>query len=146
MDLKDLPEWLAGRANRIRTFDFSRPIQTTAVYLSSQAKKCFDEQRSPWGVPWAGWAHPPSKKRGGPGAKLLIDTGVLMGSMSSGGSYHVEEGTSASLLWGTSVPYAGYQQRGTVTIPARPFVGVSEPMLKRIQDILLDYVKRAFAP
>jgi hypothetical protein len=142
--LADLPGWTRGLADRLAGLDLTRPLQTVGLYLAAQARRCFDEQRSPDGVPWAGWKHPPSARRGGPSAKLLRDRDVLMASLVGKGAYHVERVTRASLLWGTAVPYGKYHQDGTRTIPARPFVGVSGPMLDRIEQILLDYAARVF--
>jgi hypothetical protein len=58
------------------------------------------------------------------------------------GSGHVEDVGASSLVWGTAVPYAGFQNDGTRTIPARPFLGVTDDMKETVSKILLDYVKR----
>ncbi len=144
LSLADLPKELQQIAARLGTIDLRHALRTVALYLSSQARKAFDAQASPDGVPWAKFKRPPSVKRGGPTSKLLRDTGILMGSLTgqaSGG--HVEEITAGSLRWGSNVPYGGYHQAGTKTIPARPFLGVTPAMVGRIKLILADAVKRA---
>jgi phage virion morphogenesis protein len=140
--LRDLPGWTEGLARRLERLGLARPLQTVAFYLANQARLCFDEQRSPDGVPWAPFNRTPSARRGGTGAKLLRNTGVLMASLAGKGSGHVEDVGASSLVWGTAVPYAGFQNDGTRTIPARPFLGVTDDMKETVSKILLDYVKR----
>ena len=143
LTLADLPDFLAGLGESLQRIDFAKPLATVGLYLASQAQQRFDEQRSPDGVPWADWARPPSEKRGGPTAKLLRDTDVLMASLTSQAhAEHIEEATSASLLWGTNLPYSSFQQEGTEDIPARPFLGINDKMRGRIGLILTDYVER----
>ncbi len=150
LSLADLPKELRQIAARLGTIDLRHALRTVALYLASQARKAFDQQASPDGVPWAKFKRPPSVKRGGPSSKLLRDTGILMGSLTGqAGGGHVEEITAGSLRWGTNVtgesgfPYGAAHQFGTRTIPARPFLGVTPAMIGRIKLIIMDAVKRA---
>ena len=136
----DLSGALAPLVGRL---DFRIPLRTVALYLNSQARKCFDEQRSPDGKPWARFKRKPSARRGGPSAKLLRNTGILMASLTGQAGGHVEVLTATSLTWGSNVPYAGYHQHGTKHIPARPFLGITDQMRGRIEQIVAEYVKRA---
>jgi len=140
--LEDLPSWLGAYADQLAHVDLTEPLTTAAFYLAQEARKCFDEQRSPDGAPWAGWKRPPSAKRGGPASKLLRNTDVLMASLAGKGQGHIESVMSASMVWGTAVGYAAYHQYGTRTIPARPFIGVTDAMLEKIDQIVLDYLLR----
>ncbi len=146
ISLTDLPRYLADVAARAAHPDLTVPINRIGIYLASEAKLNFDRQQTPDGVPWAAFKHPPSKRRGGPSAKLLRDTDVLMASLTARGAGHVEQVTPNSLLWGTAVPYGQFHQWGTITIPARPFIGVSQPMLDTVEDILFDYLKSELIP
>lgn len=95
----------------------------------------FEHEEDPQGNPWATLQRPRRKRRGkrrrrGISDKLLQDTGRLKGSIQSqvlGGSV---------LLVGSNVEYAPFHQFGTVFIPARPFLGVSDDLKDAIADIL----------
>ena len=144
LTLADLPKAAQVVAARLGAFDLRAALRTVALYLSSQAKLAFVNQASPDGVPWARFKRPPSVKRGGPSAKLLRDTGILMGSLTGQtDSGHVEEITATSLRWGTNVRYGAFHQHGTKRMVARPFLGITPAMLKRITQILGDALKRA---
>lgn len=67
----------------------------------------FAQSKSPSGVPWA----PLKYRQGNP----LIDTGNLRNSISA----QIAAGTLIQVT--TNVPYAGFHQSGTDTIPRRPF-------------------------
>ena len=88
----------------------------------------FEHEEDPQGNPWAAFAaNSPRLLEDG---KLLQDTGRLKGSIQSqvlGGSV---------LLVGSNVEYAPFHQFGTETIPARPFLGVSDDLKDAIADIL----------
>ncbi len=122
--------------------DLRPAFRTVALYLNSQARRNFVNQSAPDGTPWARFKHKPSAKRGGASAKLLRDTGVLQASVTSG---VVEDVTSFSLRWGTNVPYAKFHQFGTRHLPARPFIGITPAMVQRIEQILVEYLKKVAA-
>ena len=138
LNLSDLPNWLDGiDPSKI---DLRAVLRTVGLYLASQAKRNFDQGQSPDGVPWAPLVRP-SRKRGGPTAKPLRDTGILMASMAAGAD-HVEDIDAASLTWGTNVWYAGFHQHGTRRIPARPFIGLTPQMEMRIAQIVIDGIAK----
>ncbi len=88
----------------------------------------FEREEDPQGNPWEPFAdNSPRLLEDG---KLLQDTGRLKGSIQAqvlGGSV---------LLVGSNVKYAPFHQFGTVFIPARPFLGVSDDLKDAIADIL----------
>lgn len=76
--------------------------------LEPEVKWRFDsEGQGDWG-PLA----PSTIERKG-SATILIDSGHLMNSFTSGGEGHVEEIDRQSMRWGSSVPHALFHQTGT---------------------------------
>ncbi|MGH8358111.1 MAG: phage virion morphogenesis protein [Pseudomonas sp.] len=139
LDLSGLP---GLRAALDRLTDFSRPLKTVALLLNAEARKSFVGQQAPDSTPWARFKHPPSVKRGGPAAKLLRDTGLLMASLTARGGRHVENVTATTLEWGSNVPYAGIHQFGTRHIRARPFVGLTPTVIEKTRKIVLEYLEK----
>src|SRR5207248_834126 len=129
------------RGDRLQRLDFTPAWPAVSLYLSAQARTNFAEGHSPGGVPWVGLKRP-SRKRGGPSAKPLRDTGLLMASQGQGGAGHVEEASATAFVTGTNVAYAGYQQGGTQHSPARPFLGLTTLMADRVVLILQDHAAR----
>lgn len=153
LDLGQLPAALAAIGTPPK--DYAALIKKFVVLLSSEAKRSFDEGSSPSGVPWAPLKRERRRKRerrtkkgkggGGSGQKPLRNTGILMQSVTAGGVGHVEQLGPSGLVYGTTVPYAGYHQRGTRHIPARPFLGLSPRALGIIQQMTADFVARQVA-
>lgn len=88
----------------------------------------FEQSRSPDGTAWQALKRP--RPRGGD--RPLQDTGVLMGSITA----QVHGNT---LQIGTATDYAHYHQFGTLHIPARPFLGVSDDLLASIKELTHAY-------
>lgn len=125
--------------------DYSRGLRAASVYLAAQSKLCFAESRTPDGTPWPPFKRTPSRRRGGRSAKLLIDKGILAASMSAaaaGARGAVRDLTRVSLEQGTNIDYAGWQNFGTRTIPAREFVGITPAHAARIEELIADDVVR----
>jgi phage virion morphogenesis protein len=120
---------------------FAAPLRTCALYLNSAARQRFDQGASPDGVPWAALIRP-SKRRGGASAKPLRDTGILMASLTSRATGHIEEITDTALEWGTNVSYAAFHQHGTARMVARPFLGVTPKDEERMATIILDWAEK----
>ncbi len=145
LSLADLPAYLAARAQALSNIDLTPPLKVANLLLISATKQNFVNQSDPDGVPWT----PLKKPRGRPRDKrksrrkgsdqILRDTGVLMASV-SGGAGSINDVTSKSLRYGTSVSYAGYQNFGTRTIPARRFLGLTPQLRQRINDAIRRYV------
>jgi phage gpG-like protein len=64
-----------------------------------------------------------------------------MASVLGMGGQHREEATPHQLIWGTNVNYAPYHQWGTRFIPARPFLGLTEHMIREIELMVLDFIE-----
>src|SRR4051794_28460462 len=91
---------LASRDILARPLDYGRPLRQVELYLASQARQCFDQQRSPDGTPWAPLKNP-SKARGGSSAKPLRDTGAMMASLVGQALGSVRDIQGATLTYGT---------------------------------------------
>lgn len=121
--------------------DFSKPFKVVEQLLASEAKECFRTESDPWRKKWAPLKRP-YRYRGGKRtkARILQDTGALRSSVTSAfAAGNVRQRTSTSLTWGTQLPYAGYHQDGTAKIPARPFLGLNDKTMDRIDQVLGDY-------
>lgn len=137
-----------------RVQDLTPAMQAIAVMMVSMTEENFDQERSPDGVPWK--VSQRVKERGG---KVLQDTGDLKGSIRPDwGATYAAAGPEASggaaiyarihQLGGTIKPRASralntpFGPRGSVTMPARPYLGYNEAMgrgiLAAIQRHLID--------
>lgn len=98
----------------------------------------FDAGEGPDGTPWE-----PSQRAVAEGGKTLVDTGRLRGSIGY-------EASPAHVSVGSNVVYARIHQLGgqagrghAVTLPARPYLGISEEDAKEARAILADHLRGA---
>jgi phage gpG-like protein len=123
VDLSGLADALS-RATRLPA-DYGPLLGRVEGVLAREYLICFDGSRDPSGVPWT----PLRGRRGKP----LVRSGALR---SSGRARRGPRGVA----YGSDSPYAGYQNFGTRTIPARPFVGVSEAVADEIAGLAADWL------
>lgn len=144
LDLSGFAAFLNRKALDIAKLDFTQPLKVIAVLVKADAKENFQGSHDPSGVPWPPLKRPRSGKRhkGKGTPKPLLDRGLLAASMSANGPNHIEEVTDISLEVGSSLEYAGWQNDGTRTIPAREFAGFSAKVLVEIDDVLMDYLEK----
>ncbi|MEX0971523.1 MAG: phage virion morphogenesis protein [Paracoccaceae bacterium] len=124
--------------------------------MVARTKLRFDAGAGPDGNPW-----PPSLRALFDGGRTLVDRGNLVGSIS-------HEAGPQSASWGTSVVWAavhqfgatiaakdagalhftipgiGHVQRKSVTIPARPFIGLDDEDEDEINTIIADELASHF--
>lgn len=143
LNLQGLADTLRGMSVDPASLDYTHGLKAASVYLSAQAKRCFSESRTPDGAQWPPLKNP-SRRRGGRTAKPLVDKGLLMASMSAVAATNgaVRDITKTSVEHGSNLEYAGWQNDGTRTIPARPFVGITDAMAAKIETIIADDVAR----
>jgi phage virion morphogenesis protein len=132
---------LAGLKDAVRRAaappaDYGPLLKRVAVALRADALKNFAGSHDPDGNAWAPLKPSTLKgrRKGGKGAKPLIDTGLLRNSVTT-----VRQGP-LELLFGTNLPRGAYHQFGTRTIPARPFLGISPRLADLIAEMTADYV------
>lgn len=125
--------------------------------LVSGTSKRFEKGEAPDGTAW----EPSRRVQGKKGGQTLVDTAALMKSIDYAA-------TSDSVMVGTNLPYARIHQEGgtirpknkkhlkfktpggkfvsakEVTIPARPFIGISEEDKEEVRDTLTDFLAGAF--
>ena len=91
-------------------------------------EKQFDTQGGSGSGGWTALspAYATWKARHYPGKGILVRTGALRSSLTTGGAGHIEKKSADRLEIGTSVPYAIYHQKGTRKMPKRPPVELSE--------------------
>lgn len=85
-----------------------------------------------------GW--PPFKKLPKRPHQLLWDTGTLLRSLTPGGANNVLDVSASSVTVGTNVLYAQYQQEGTRTIPARPYLVWNDPVKANASKVFEKYL------
>lgn len=148
---------LRGRAASMRP-----TMAAIGNVLRSAAIGRFREQRGPDGTPWPPLAastiiararrhaaagmrrrRAATLRRFAAGAKALLDTGALRGSIGTQGRGGVYELTETSVTVGTRLRYAAIHQFGgqagrrrLVRIPARPYLGLDEDARREILAIV----------
>ena len=135
--------------------DYTVPMRAIADYMRTAAVERFKDERGPDGQRWK-----PSQRAIEEGGLTLTDRGHLRQSITA-----ASDATSA--LAGTNLVYAAIHQfggtirakgnaaggkralktpfgpRGSVTMPARPFLGFSPVDVAEIDAILTDHLDRA---
>jgi len=103
--------------------------------LTSSTVERFDTSTAPDGTPW-----PISQRAEKEGGKTLVDTGRLRGSIGY-------EASPDQVVVGSNLVYARIHQLGgktgrghAVTMPERPYLGISEDDIKEARAILADHL------
>lgn len=122
-------------------------LDSIGFALSESTRLRFIDQESPDGVPWV-----PSLRAIAQNGETLRDTGVLMNSIT-----HLVQGDTVEI--GTNVPYAvplqegalirakngpyltfrtplGWAKKASVTLPSRPYIGISDEDATEVIDII----------
>jgi phage virion morphogenesis protein len=113
--------------------DLTPAMRIIAFYGENKIRKSFATETDPTGKPWL-----PSQRKLKRGGKTLTLTGALASSTSSRYS-------ATSATWGTNRPQYDYMhQFGSETnhLPARPFIGITPEDVKKITEIIMDYVEK----
>lgn len=124
--------------------DLREPLADCQEIILEGVKENFTGSHSSTGYPW------PARKDNKP-HPLLILTGELMAAATGG------DGSIGRVLECTSLeigvdmtagksgrPWAEIHQEGGKRIPARSFLGFSEPVLAACEDVLTEYAIREF--
>lgn len=150
-------ESLSGRMARgaAAAVDFTVPLRAIADYMRTATVERFEREEGPDGQPWK-----KSARALADGGLTLTDRGQLRQSITAASD-------ASSALAGTNLVYAAIHQfggtirakgtanggaralrtpfgpRGSVTIPARPFLGFGPVDLEEIEFILSDHLDEA---
>lgn len=112
-------------------------------------QKQFDSEGSHGGSRWAPLSSTYAAWKGANfgGLPILQLTGLLRESLTGGSPWYVERITKDSLVLGTSVEYAIFHQRGTMAMPPRPVINLSEQdkmeWIKILHNFAFDQQKKA---
>lgn len=151
-DLKDFGKLAAEMNGHLTGLSFQKPLKQCRVLWISETKQNFQKGIAPDGTAWAPLKRPRTlprsrrkavtarRRRTGESDKPLLDTGLLRASVTGAGTGHVEKLTDSELVIGTNLGYAVFHQGGTRYIPARPFVGVSDPLADKFTTIFADFI------
>jgi phage gpG-like protein len=168
--LEQLAPWLEGLGEDLRRISWRRPLKAIALLLSADAKSNFEKGQSPGGEPWLPLKRPRANSKGGDrplrdrgilmaslsaGAfghvETITDTSLEWGSgldyaalMNSGGTVRFAE-RKRQRPWvfpgpGGAPVFTRRIRAHTVTVPARPFVGLSDSVKRRIEELLAEEV------
>jgi len=126
------------------TDDMTPIMQEIAGVLADETEQAFENETAPDGTPWPALADSTIKQRekhgSWPGKVLQITAGGLAPSISSEyGRDYAAVGTNK--VYGAIHQFGGQAGRNqSVTIPARPYLGVSDEGGQEILDIVRDHL------
>jgi len=125
LNVDDVPvQWLVDTLKK-KFEDLGEPMSWIGEAYVQAVREHIDDQN---GGSWA----PPAKDYGHPLLKDSLD-------LYNGISYSVSSDDQTVTI-DSDVDYAVYQDEGTATIPARPFLFIDRPMEDEAEQILNDYV------
>lgn len=140
MDMQGMRRRVRQAAARIRDVR-SAGVEIGEMLVSSAVER-FDRGEGPDGTAWE-----PSRRALAEGGKTLLDRGILRGSLSY-------EASPLAVVYGSNLVYARPHQEGMdlsilssrrrVTLPARPYLGISEEDGEEARAILLEHIRRGF--
>lgn len=138
---------LAARIGELGDMD-TRPLMDEMGSLgASQTQRRIDsEKTAPDGTPWAPWSESYAKTRHG-GHSLLVAEQNLLDSIE-----HIVGLTGDFVEWGSNLVYATSHQNGLdisvigsrrrITVPARPYLGLSAENEEDMAALVDDFVDR----
>lgn len=152
-----LDEGIRYARKMARGESYEKPLKVCIGIMESGVKKCFAEQASPDGRPWA--PHSSLTKKLRPGGKILKDSGLLLASISSKATKsEAQTGAvgvkAAAQNNGARIPVTpkmrGYflwkfkvrLKKNFIIIPARPFIGHRPENLPKYDKVFADFRER----
>ncbi|WP_027366937.1 phage virion morphogenesis protein [Desulfocurvibacter africanus] len=132
---------LAKRLERLRHLDTRGLLDDIGATVEAQAReRIASEKESPEGEPWQAWSERYRLTRVGD-KSLLSDQGHLYDSIT-----HTQGIVGDTVEVGTNLVYAAIHQfggqagrRGSATIPARPYLGLSEGNVSDLARLVDDW-------
>jgi phage gpG-like protein len=125
--------------------DYTQLLTDFAGELEAVHATYFAAAQGPGGETWPSLS-PATVRRKGHDA-LLVDQGRLIGSLAGQSGDSIREihadGNSTTLLFGTSLEYSAFHDRGAGRIPARPHVGIDEATIDQLAEAAADEVVAA---
>jgi phage gpG-like protein len=126
--------------------DNSDALAAVADDLRQMIAEQFATEGAAGGTPWAPLATSTLRKSRRARSGILNLTGALLGSLTDPGAPgHVEQTDSGQLLFGSTLPYAGFHQTGTRRMPARPIIVLSGDATARWLEIVRNSIEEKVA-
>lgn len=151
----DSEELLAALSGLQARFEDMTPLMSElSGILEDASERAFINEKDPdTGTPWAPLSETTKARRNDPLAKILQDSGSLVGSLST-------DHDARSATVGFAEKYAGTHHHGAAKgefgntsrgapipwgdIPARPIVGLAESDIQEIEDAVSAYISASF--
>ncbi len=146
MTLDQFSSWANAAGSRLQHLDMTVPLKQAAVAMAADTKENFAGSHDPMGKPWPPLQHPRRNSKGHD--QILRDKGLLMASVTAGGTGHVETLTTTQLVWGTNLIYAATHQYGDPSrnIPQRQFLGWSPKLVQTVDRIFGQFLASQIFP
>ncbi len=123
--------------SRVRNADYSATLSEMLPTIAAGEVLAFASETLPGGEQWATLAPSTLRRKGH--RKILFETGSLKESLvNMGGSGNINGVASRGLVFGTEMAYATFHQAGTLRMPVRPAIGVSEETVGKIANAIAD--------
>jgi phage gpG-like protein len=143
LDLSQFADFLNREVDDLARLDFTPVLKACALLIKADVKENFQGSHDPAGLPWLPLKRRRSGRRHkGSTPKPLLDTGLLQASITAYAQGHIEDVTRDSVTVGSALDYAGWQNDGTKTIPAREFAGFSDKGIGEIEEAIGEYLER----
>ena len=143
-----MPEFELESGNLFKALDrlkavmeeLSGPLVSTGMAVLDENRETFLGERSPGGVPWVSLKNETIRRKSGQG--ILRDTDKLFRSVTQfGAAGNVFRMNGNFLETGTTIRYGQIHQFGSNLVPARPFLGIGDGMIKRAGDIFHNWLE-----
>jgi phage virion morphogenesis protein len=114
-------------------------LDESAALLLNRIRTRFLSQTAPDGTKWTESQAAKDRARSGRGGGTLYDKGTLFHSIQL--SNHGDSGR----MIGTDVPYAGFVNYGTIKLPPRIFMGVSDGDVDLVEKLIIRRIEKAMS-
>jgi phage gpG-like protein len=127
-----------------RAYNMEPALHLIALDMRDDERELFATSGASSGEPWAELKESTLRRKAALGypSAILIASSDLEASLTEQGGDHVEEITPFGLTFGTSVPYAGFHQKGApnANIPQRKVLDFSELRIRAWTKTIQGYI------
>jgi phage gpG-like protein len=170
LDLSQLPAFLTKAAEDVASLDYRKPLQYCAYLIANATKDCFKQSRDPDGNPWLPLKQPRKTGKKVPlwdtgrlvasvssaaaGTKELSSLQLIFGTNVEYAAVHQYGGTNNIPAWewkpgqkirrfeiGSKTIFTKRVKAHSVTIPARPFLGIGDKLAKQIDEVFAAFLE-----
>lgn len=114
----------------------SKSLEPAFAGIAQDLRESFGSNFANTRAPYGTWPpHSPyTVQKYGPHPLLILSGKLLASVTTQGAEGSIERYLARELEMGTDLFYSGWQQRGTVKIPARPYVWLTDENLARVSE------------